>query len=50
MSAYIVRRLIHLIPTFLGATFLAFMVLQVAPGDFLTSGSSTPRSAPRPSS
>ncbi len=36
MTAYIVRRLLHLIPTFLGATFLAFLVIQLAPGDFLT--------------
>jgi len=27
---------LHLIPTFLGATFLAFLVIQLAPGDFLT--------------
>lgn len=36
MTAYIVRRLIHLIPTFLGATFLAFLIIQLAPGDFVT--------------
>ncbi len=36
MTAYIIRRFLHLIPTFLGATFLAFLVIQLAPGDFIT--------------
>ena len=36
MLVYIARRLLHLIPTFLGATFLAFMISQLVPGDFLT--------------
>ncbi len=36
MTAYIIRRFFHLIPTFLGATFLAFLIIQLAPGDFVT--------------
>mgnify|MGYP000158758907 CR=1 FL=1 len=36
MVPYIIRRFLHLIPTFLGATFLAFMISQLVPGDFLT--------------
>lgn len=36
MTAYILRRFVQLIPTFLGATFLAFMVIQMAPGDFVS--------------
>ncbi len=36
MYAYIVRRLLQLIPTFFGATLLAFLVIQLAPGDFVT--------------
>ncbi len=36
MAAYLVRRLLQLIPTFFGATFLAFLVIQLAPGDFVT--------------
>jgi peptide/nickel transport system permease protein len=33
---FIVRRFIHLIPTFLGATLLAFVISQLVPGDFFT--------------
>jgi peptide/nickel transport system permease protein len=36
MWAYIIRRLFQLIPTFLGATLLAFFIIQLAPGDFVT--------------
>ncbi|MCL4454992.1 MAG: ABC transporter permease [Deinococcus sp.] len=36
MAAYILRRFIHLIPTFIGATLLSFIIIQLAPGDFLT--------------
>jgi peptide/nickel transport system permease protein len=32
---YIVRRLLNLLPTFLGATLLAFVISQLVPGDFL---------------
>ena len=34
MFAYIVRRVINLLPTFLVATFLAWIVVEIAPGDF----------------
>lgn len=34
MTAYILRRLINLIPTFILATFLAWIVIEIAPGDF----------------
>lgn len=34
MISYIVRRLFHLIPTFIGATMLAFLISQLVPGDF----------------
>jgi len=33
---YVVRRFFHLIPTFIGATLLAFLISQLVPGDFLT--------------
>lgn len=36
MFGYVVRRLLQLIPTFFGATLLAFLVVQLAPGDFVT--------------
>ena len=34
MFPFIVRRLFNLIPTFLLATFLAWIVIEIAPGDF----------------
>ena len=34
MFAFVVRRFIHLVPTFIGATLLAFIVSQLVPGDF----------------
>lgn len=36
MLPYILRRLLQFIPTFLLATFLAFIITQAAPGDFLS--------------
>jgi peptide/nickel transport system permease protein len=36
MLQYTLRRLINLVPTFLLATFLAWMVVEVSPGDFAT--------------
>ena len=34
MAAYIFRRFLNLIPTFILATFLAWIVIEIAPGDF----------------
>ncbi len=34
MVAYLARRLLHMIPLLLGITFLAFLVIDLAPGDF----------------
>jgi peptide/nickel transport system permease protein len=31
---YVLRRFLQMIPTFLGATLLAFVIIQAAPGDF----------------
>lgn len=36
MFAFILRRLLALIPLLLGVTFLVFLLLSLAPGDFLT--------------
>lgn len=36
MLPYILRRVLHFIPTFLLATLLAFFITQAAPGDFLS--------------
>ncbi len=33
MKGYIVRRLIQVVPTFLGITFITFMIIQLAPGN-----------------
>ncbi len=37
MLSYIIRRIFHLIPTFFGATLLAFAISQLVPGDYLNS-------------
>ena len=34
MTKYIARRLFQLLPTFIGATLLAFLIIQLTPGDF----------------
>ena len=34
MTAYILRRFVNLLPTFILATFLAWIVIEIAPGDF----------------
>lgn len=34
MFSFIVRRILNLIPTFILATFLAWVVIEIAPGDF----------------
>lgn len=33
-TAYLLRRVLQIIPTFLGATLLSFVIIQAAPGDF----------------
>ena len=46
MIPYIIRRFIHLIPTFIGATLLAFLIAQLVPGDFLTQKALEPNVRP----
>lgn len=46
MLSFIIRRLIHLIPTFLGATLLAFVISQLVPGDFFTQRAMEPNVRP----
>jgi peptide/nickel transport system permease protein len=36
VTKLIVKRLLHMIPVLLGISFLTFMVMQLAPGDFLS--------------
>ncbi|GAA6760907.1 ABC transporter permease [Thermus oshimai] len=46
MTSYILRRILYLIPTFFGATFLAFLIIQMAPGDYLTQLELDPKVTP----
>jgi peptide/nickel transport system permease protein len=34
MTQYLLRRILQVIPTFIGATLLAFLIIQLTPGDF----------------
>lgn len=34
MTQYLFRRILQIIPTFIGATLLAFVIIQLTPGDF----------------
>ncbi|WP_293914540.1 ABC transporter permease [Deinococcus sp.] len=43
MVPFILRRLVQLIPTFLLATLVAFVIIQLAPGDFLSQLKENPR-------
>lgn len=36
MGSYILKRLVHMIPLLLGITFLSFVVISLAPGDYLS--------------
>ena len=36
MGSYILKRLIHMIPLLLGITFLSFIIISLAPGDYLS--------------
>lgn len=46
MLPYIIRRLVHLVPTFVGATLLAFVIAQLVPGDFLNQRALEPNVRP----
>ncbi|HNV34908.1 MAG TPA: ABC transporter permease, partial [Bacillota bacterium] len=46
MGAYILRRLLGLIPIVLGISLLAFAVMNLAPGDFLTVLRMNPENSP----
>ncbi len=43
MRTYILRRLLHMIPLLLGITFFSFMIINLAPGDYLTAMSQNPQ-------
>lgn len=46
MLPFIIRRFFHLIPTFLGATLLMFVISQLVPGDFFTQKALEPNIRP----
>jgi peptide/nickel transport system permease protein len=46
MLGFILRRFMNLIPVFIGATMLTFLVIQAAPGDFLDARRLDPRTTP----
>lgn len=46
MFGYVVRRFFNLVPTFLGATLLAFFISQLVPGDFLSQRALEPNVRP----
>ena len=37
MLRYVIKRLIYMIPTLFGMSVIAFMIIQLPPGDYLTS-------------
>jgi peptide/nickel transport system permease protein len=43
MRSYILRRFIHMIPILLGISFLSFFVIQLAPGNFLSTMKADPQ-------
>ncbi len=46
MWTYIIKRILNMIPLVLGITFIAFMVFQLAPGDYFTKLSLDPNISP----
>lgn len=43
MARYVVRRLVFSLPLLLGVTFITFLFIQIAPGDFLSELKSNPQ-------
>ncbi len=46
MRSYLLRRLLHMIPLLLGITFLSFVALNLAPGDFFSTLKMNPSISP----
>src|SRR5882724_6305307 len=46
MLSYLLRRLLHMIPLLLGITFLAFLVIDLAPGDYFSALKMNPSISP----
>jgi len=47
MLPYLLRRLLHMIPLLLGITFLAFLVIHLAPGDYFSTLRMNPSISPQ---
>jgi len=47
MVSYLLRRLLHMIPLLLGITFLAFLLIAMAPGDYFSTLKMNPSIAPQ---
>ncbi|MCE5249240.1 ABC transporter permease [bacterium] len=43
MRTYILKRFVHMIPLLLGITFFSFLIISLAPGDYLTAMSQNPQ-------
>jgi peptide/nickel transport system permease protein len=46
MTRFIIRRVLHLLPTLIGVTALSFLLISLSPGDFLTTMSMDPTISP----
>jgi len=46
MASYVLRRLLYMIPLLVGITFLAFLVIEMAPGDFFSTLKMNPSISP----
>ena len=46
MLTYLLRRLLHMIPLLLGITFLAFLIIDLAPGDYFSTLRMNPSISP----
>lgn len=47
MASYLLRRLLHMIPLLLGITFLAFLLIAMAPGDYFSALKMNPSISPQ---
>ncbi len=46
MLLYILRRLLHAVPTIIGVTFISFLIIKLAPGDYLDQLKMNPQISP----
>ncbi len=46
MKNYILKRLLHILPMLLGISFISFLIIQLAPGDFFASMQMNPGISP----